>query len=831
MTVKLRGLAVVGTMLVLAPASARAAKLPPEFVENRYASGFAAPTAMAFSPDGRLFVCEQRGQLRVVKDGALLPTPFVSLSVDASGERGLLGVAFDPDFVSNGFVYLYYTATTPHLHNRVSRFTASGDTAVPGSETILLELDPLSGARNHNGGALHFGADGKLYVAVGDNARGSNSQSLQNLLGKILRINKDGSIPADNPFAADALGVNRAIWALGLRNPFTFAFQPGTGRMHINDVGQQTWEEINAGAPGANYGWPATEGPTNDPRFTGPIHAYGHGTGPRTGCAITGGTFYNPATRQFPTDYVGKYFYSDFCTGWIRTLDVVTHQTAGFATGAGSPVDLRVTDDGSLFYLDRSARAVYQVRFTGGVVPHITTHPESVTVSQGSPVSLSVAATGQAPLAYQWELDGVDVPGAIEPTYEIPAVSLALDGAEFGVRVSNAHGSVTSETATLTVLPNTAPTARIVTPKPGMRYRGGQKFRFRGVGKDLEDGALPASAFTWRIDFHHDTHHHPFMFSTPGIKTGTFTIPTLGETSTNVFYRIVLTVTDRSGATDTSFVDLAPRTSRIELVTQPPGLVVTLDGQPSASPLTFESVVGITRSIGVVPTQSSGAVTYDFVKWADRRAETRDIRTPSRNKRYVARFRARPAVGQGLVGTYFDREDLSGKPVKRVDPLVDFDWGMGSPDAAIESDTFSARWTGRVKPRVSGRHRFYVSSDDGARLWVNGRLIVDTWSVPSTPGETSGTIALKKNAKYDVRLEYFELTGSAHVSLSWEAKGLPKEIVPSEHLYPYALLVVPKDVSAVRKGWSRHGSKRRATYLRWSGPSPPTTRTPQATLS
>jgi glucose/arabinose dehydrogenase len=158
---------------------------------------------------------------------------------------------------------------------------------------------------------MHFGLDGKLYVAVGENANPSNAQTLGNLLGKLLRLNAGGTIPTDNPFFNEASGVNRAIWALGLRNPFTFAVQPGTGRIFINDVGQNTWEEINEGAAGANYGWPDTEGPTSDPRFRPPLFAYRHGSSGTTGCAITGGAFYNPPSMQFPADYVGDYFFAD----------------------------------------------------------------------------------------------------------------------------------------------------------------------------------------------------------------------------------------------------------------------------------------------------------------------------------------------------------------------------------------------------------------------------------------------------------------------------------------------------------------------------------------
>lgn len=155
------------------------------------------------------------------------------------------------------------------------------------------------GADNHNGGAIHFGTDGKLYVAVGDNKRDRAAQSMGTLLGKMLRINADGSIPEDNPFYDTASGNNRAIWAKGLRNPYTFAIQRGTGKIHINDVGQERWEEVNAGEAGANYGWPRVEG-LRSSRFAEPVFAYRHGSGPNRGCTITGGAFYNPEHAQLP---------------------------------------------------------------------------------------------------------------------------------------------------------------------------------------------------------------------------------------------------------------------------------------------------------------------------------------------------------------------------------------------------------------------------------------------------------------------------------------------------------------------------------------------------
>jgi glucose/arabinose dehydrogenase len=365
-------LASVVAVLAFPANSARgAATLPPNFARSQVVGGLADPTAMEFAPDGRLFVAEQRGTLRVVKAGGTLAT-FLDISgrVASAGERGLLGVAFDPGFSKNHYVYLYYTqraTTTSSAHNRVIRVAANGDRAVAGSEKLILRLDNLSNATNHNGGAIHFGKDGKLYVAVGDNAKGDNAQSLRNLKGKMLRINKDGTIPRDNPFYDRATGRNRAIWALGLRNPFTFAIQRRTGKTFINDVGEQTWEEINRGVAGANYGWPRYEGPESNPRYRNPVFAYRQGSTKATGCAITGGAFYNPTTRQFPRGYVGDYFFADLCSGWIRRLDPATGVVSGFATGLSSPVDLKVSKGGGLYYLSRGngTGSVGKVRYTG----------------------------------------------------------------------------------------------------------------------------------------------------------------------------------------------------------------------------------------------------------------------------------------------------------------------------------------------------------------------------------------------------------------------------------------------------------------------------------
>jgi glucose/arabinose dehydrogenase len=365
-----RTVLVAAALGLLSLACAEAATLPSGFTETRVAGGLASPTAMAVAPDGRVFVTEKSGALRVVKNNALLAQPFLTLSVNSSGERGLLGVAFDPDFANNRYVYVYYTTAASPIHNRVSRFTASAanaDIVQAGSELQLLNL-PTLGATNHNGGALHFGTDGKLYIAVGENAVPSNAQSLNTPLGKLLRINADGSIPTDNPFYSQASGNNRAIWALGLRNPYTFAVDPTTGRIQVNDVGQNAWEEVNLGARGANYGWPQTEGfqPAGVSGVTYPLHAYQNAG---SNCAIVGAAFYRPATLQFPAEYDGRYFFGDYCGGFIRTLSPPNYSSsADFASGISALVDIATHQDGSLYYLAAGGGELYRVQSSSSSV-------------------------------------------------------------------------------------------------------------------------------------------------------------------------------------------------------------------------------------------------------------------------------------------------------------------------------------------------------------------------------------------------------------------------------------------------------------------------------
>jgi glucose/arabinose dehydrogenase len=402
---KLVGWLFTALVVWLTTSYVQAQNFPTGFSQQLVANGFNQPNVLAFAPDGRIFVAEQGGALRIIKTGRLLATPFVTINVNAEGERGLIGLTLDPNFASNQYVYVYYTVPSTPRHNRISRFTANGDVAMSGSELVLLDLDPL-GATNHNGGSLSFGKDGKLYIGVGENAVPGNAQTLENHLGKILRINSDGSTPTDNPFPTGSASKRR-IWAYGLRNPYTIAIQPGTGRIFVNDVGQNTYEEIDdATVGGLNFGWPNAEGNSSNPAYTNPLFFYPHGAGDGSGCAITGGTFFNPPATNYPTSFVGNYFYQDLCNQWINAIDVSGSGAtrSPFGTGlAGLPVGLTAGLDGNLYYLSLSDNALYRIIYTP-TTPPPTTNFSIASVTQ---VSCETLSAGQRRLTFSPQYTGL----------------------------------------------------------------------------------------------------------------------------------------------------------------------------------------------------------------------------------------------------------------------------------------------------------------------------------------------------------------------------------------------------------------------------------------
>ncbi len=349
-----------------------ATTLPPGFTESIVTGGLEVPAALEFAPDGRIFVSEIEGRVRVIKNGQLLPTPFVTVQTKNTHEGGLMGIAFHPDFAENGYLYLYYTSPNDWPHQHISRFKAdpaNPDRALPNSEEILFEVnnEPISG---HLGGQIGFGIDEKLYIPIGDNYDPQAAQNIEKTNGKLLRVNDDGSVPGDNPFVHIPWAQHKT-WAMGFRNPFSFAIQPGTGRVFVNDVGSDPpnrREEVNFIVKGGNYGWPLYEGYTTDPDFESPLFAY-DGNFAGGSCSITGGAFYNPPINQFPPKYVGKYFFTDFCGRWIYYLNPDAADPKSTVTAfaselsAVSPIDVTVAPNGDLYYLDNYKGEVLRITF------------------------------------------------------------------------------------------------------------------------------------------------------------------------------------------------------------------------------------------------------------------------------------------------------------------------------------------------------------------------------------------------------------------------------------------------------------------------------------
>ncbi|HEX6966613.1 MAG TPA: PQQ-dependent sugar dehydrogenase [Gemmatimonadaceae bacterium] len=325
--------------------------------------------------DARLFIVEKTGRVRIVENGALISTPFLDLhdSVSSGGEQGLLSVAFHPRYASNGFFYVDYTDRSGNT--RVVRYAVSAsnpDVADPSSAHLILTVaQPFP---NHNGGLLLFGPDDKLYIGLGDGGSEGdpqgNGENLGTLLGKILRVDVDASgpyaIPPDNPFVGRA-GARGEIWAYGLRNPWRFSFDRTSGRLYIADVGQGMWEEVDvapASQGGQNYGWNIMEGmhcynasSCNEQGLTLPVLEYSHADG----CSITGGFVYR-GTRI--PGIVGRYFYADYCSGFLRSFlydgSTVSEQTTWDVGDLGHVQSFGEDASGELYMLSANG-TVYRI--------------------------------------------------------------------------------------------------------------------------------------------------------------------------------------------------------------------------------------------------------------------------------------------------------------------------------------------------------------------------------------------------------------------------------------------------------------------------------------
>jgi glucose/arabinose dehydrogenase len=627
--------------------------LPAGFSETTIAKIDTTVSAtMAFAPDGRLFVGDTKnGKIRIVKNNVLLASEALSLNVDHAIERGINGIAFAPNFATAAagqkYVFIYYTKPDPlkpnqnpsNAKNRLSRFTISStnaDKLDPASEKVLLD-NVSATAGNHNGGALHFGADGMLYLAIGEAAVPSDAQKLSTYNGKVLRINamnESNLVPADNPFLTTT-GALPLIWALGFRNPFTGAFKPGTNTLYINDVGQSSWEEIDNVKKGLNYGWPVREGNDGgDPNYEDPVFTY-----PNTGgFAITGSAFYNGA--QFPATYAGKYFFGDFAQKKIWWLDEANKKQVLFADATLQVVDIDVNPkDGSLWYLGLNG-SVQRISFsTGNRAP--TAAATANKTSGLKPLAVTFDGSGSSDpdgdaLTYSWNFgDGSSGAGkTITHTF-------ANDG-KYNVvlTVNDGRGGSDAANPIAIQVGNNAPVPKITSPIANSLYTGGQTISFAGSATDPEDGTLAASKFEWSVVFHHNTHTHPFRTSIPGVTSGTFVIPKVGEVDPNQWYSIHLTVTDSGGLKSSTVLDIKPRTSTFTLATNVTGLKLSLDSAAATTaPRAVKGVVGMTRTIEAPLTQSINGKLYDFVSWSDGKAIKHTFDIPTSNTTYTATYR------------------------------------------------------------------------------------------------------------------------------------------------------------------------------------------------
>ena len=621
---------VVSTAAAFLLALPAGAAVPAGFVDEAVA-GVSAPTAIAFTPDGRMLVTTQPGQLQVrpapyasaVTALDLSALPGVGSVVCTNGERGLLGVAVDPEFAANRFVYLYYTFNGPAgCKNRVARFVLpDSNTVDPASQVVLVD-NIHSTAGNHNGGDVQFGRDGLLYVTVGDGGcdyandsgcGGANDASRDRnvLIGKVLRVTRDGDIPAGNPFQGPGTArcnvtgsttpgtVCQETFAWGLRNPFRFAFDPGSvaTRFFLNDVGQNAWEEIDVGEAGVDYGWNCREGDNANPNagascagfppasppaspYRPPVYEYGRSTG----CgSITGGAFV--PRGAFSTDYDGHYLFADYNCGKIFRLASVPaadNTAVELAYGLGPVVHLRfgpAAGGQALYYTTYNypgqGSQIRRVRYTGSAsrapVAALTAQPSS-----GTPpllVTLDGSASsdpdGNLPLRYLWSFgdgspDTETTSTSTAHTYAAPGTFVAA------LRVRDTTGLVSDPATVLVSVGNTAPRVAISAPLPTARFRVGQSVTVTGSATDPEDGPLPADALSFTVLLHHEQHTHPFLGPITGASVSfTYPAPEDLAAARTSYLEVRVTATDRFGASATAAQNLLPNKLDLAFATSP----------------------------------------------------------------------------------------------------------------------------------------------------------------------------------------------------------------------------------------------------------------------
>jgi uncharacterized protein (TIGR03437 family) len=681
--------------------------LPPGFTDTLVAS-VASPTAIAFLPNGKMLITTQGGTIRIFDGSTLLATPALNISsrICSNSERGLLGIAVDPDFNTNQWIYVFYThpgnggcgtGSTAGPWNRVSRFTFNGaNTIDPATELVLLD-GIWSYGGNHNAGDLAIGGDGMLYVSTGDGgtdyggsgSAGANDAARErhHLLGKIVRITRDGGVPGGNPFSGANTGrcntgalpagqVCQEIYAWGLRNPFRIAFNPNAGNteFYINDVGQGAWEEIDVGQAGADYGWNVREGfcvngsttqcpPTNPTPagMTEPLYAYRHGStlpGTQTsGCrSITGGAFV--PNGAWPAEYDNTYLFADYVCGAIFALrrngSTVTVSDFVRNLGNSSAVHLRFGPFGD-------SQALYYTTYAGGgqvrrVASATSTNQPPTAVISANPtsgatplqVTFSAAGSGDPnagdTLTYFWNF-GDSTPEqsttnlTIVHTYNVAGLYTAT------LRARDAAGAFSQPVTLQIAAGNQPPTVTMTSPASGFTYAVGTLVTLSANAIDPEQGALAPGALSWRVILHHDDHTHPYLGPLAGNNLS-FQAPAPEDlfAATNSFLEVVVEATDAAGAKAAASRNIQPRKVNLSFQTDPQELNVLVNNESIAGGSTVVSWENYLLSVSA-PSQTRNDVEFVFDSWADGAPQNRAIVTPASPASYTAKFKTASAGG------------------------------------------------------------------------------------------------------------------------------------------------------------------------------------------
>lgn len=632
------------TALVVTPLSAQITFTDSGFANEKVASGFSAPTGFVFAPDGRIFVWEKAGRVRIFKNGAVLSTPFVDISshVNTSGDRGLLGLALDPNFETNGYVYLAYVfenggdpTSTAARTERVTRVQANpnnkdvalaGETVILGSKSTLpcnsgedcLEDDVNAHTIDH----LLFGPDSKLYVSAGDGGdwRSATTGSLRaqnqnSLNGKLLRVNSDGTAPADNPFYDGTNSPRSKVYDYGLRNPFRFTFG-ANNEMIIGDVGWATYEEINIGR-GKNFGWPCYEGPYPQSSFQSaytqcqnlaassvamPNYYYQH-VANVGGCIIMGPYMQN---APYPSQYNNQLYFADFSNQWIKRASLdstgkITNVTS-FATAVNQPVFLAKGPDNNLYWLAIGAGTIYRIRYTGTLNRPPTAVASANPTAGLSPLQVSFSSAGSSdpdnnPLTYSWNFGDGTSDTSPNPIHTYNATGVQKFTAT--LTVTDTSGATGTASVVVTV-GSTPPVVTIAAPANNVTVNPGTVVNFSGSATDAEDGNIPATSLVWTEILHHNTHTHLIKQVTG--SSGSFTAD-LPDTIDAYWYELDLTATDSTGVSTTRSVRIninyVQGGSTCTLNTANPSVTICSPTANSTVASPVHIVAGSTNSAGV----------------------------------------------------------------------------------------------------------------------------------------------------------------------------------------------------------------------------------------